>query len=838
MRSSFKQSGTGSPSGFPESALSGVNDSDESKHEEEAEGDDEEGCSPSRHVAPVRSQPADRRSVQSINLREAYKQQVNEKITLNRGVFSSRGSDVLSNAEVVLMPLLVPQQPAAPTKTHKSKARRLVRLDVGYKDKRSREELKRSSWATWKKMWERRHAFLSINKEQRNNIQIAFDQNDRDKDGLLTLNQVRLFVRDLGLGGASEPERREESRLCRLAALGEGATQHDFGISGVDFLERRLRMVNHQSNEKQEEVGIEAGMVTLYDVALWILPRLRRVLEDLCFEDLQMRWFNRVMDPWLPLALDVCTSLGMDFGVAPQIFRPLAEQVLQDYLDEGDRAGRRNSLEPREAYKEKEPPPTTPLKSVAFVSTQSERSSSPPVALSKSVAPSAPLEPTPTAAAAVAAAAAVPSGPVLDASLVAVAITASKEKVSFSLSLRQRKVQAQTQLLEKEFQATRSHLLPYFDRYESFRQLDRDFITVQQVWAMLKELGVVPLCPANRKAFDRDLWATGEVNRQFMNFAAVLRFVHGQRQGLIVERSEELAKCFRLFERERVGSLSLSEASQALEYFNLVPKTREEQDAVRALYVEADPDGSGRIQRDRFRMLWIRVQEELQVLEYETGLLAALHQGLSELECRKLWQVYGEEDQDEKEMIKSIGLIRATPAPAAEKRSSLRWSSEASACGEEAGDGATNAGPHVWPKTFAAFVRQWCPPPKREGGPGGGEDGPGRLYIVVRTWTRWDLRRALNFSGLPKDYVQSLSSYSELAAAVALHFGVNPKAHHDHMEEMLVAVAEQIGARSAADLFRASLARKEEVWPDPWEKKVNRERITDSFATHFGLLLG
>jgi len=389
-------------------------------------------------------------------------------------------------------------------------------------------------------------------------------------------------------------------------------------------------------------------------------------------------------------------------------------------------------------------------------------------------------------------------------------LTICRERIALAKSLRERDLQNRIGLHEADFQAIRPTILVVFDRYESFRQPDRDRISASQVWSLCKELGILPQRSSDRRLFERDLCAMGEAQAHFLSFGAVVRFILLQRETQAKSCANDLALCFRLFERERFGSLSLSEASQALSHFKLVPLTKEGQHNFKALYASADPEGTGRIDRVRFLTLWLRVHAELQVLQYEAGLSHGISMGFSELEVRKMWQSFGEPDQDD-QIIKAIGLVRNTEQ---------LLGSVAVGKDGRADEGSDRE------QDFKNFVQSWCVPFRV-----GEEDL--RPRIVARMWTSWDLRRALLFHGLPQDYVHSLASFSELTDACMDCFGVSPGPGCTP-EDKLAVLADKLGARSAGDLLRSAQAAVSDSQVTVESRQICRERLAEQITAFFG----
>eukprot|EP00427_Karlodinium_veneficum_P003675 CAMPEP_0169158116 /NCGR_PEP_ID=MMETSP1015-20121227/55004_1 /TAXON_ID=342587 /ORGANISM="Karlodinium micrum, Strain CCMP2283" /LENGTH=83 /DNA_ID=CAMNT_0009229213 /DNA_START=111 /DNA_END=358 /DNA_ORIENTATION=+ len=74
----------------------------------------------------------------------------------------------------------------------------------------------------------------------------------------------------------------------------------------------------------------------------------------------------------------------------------------------------------------------------------------------------------------------------------------------------------------------------------------------------------------------------------------------------------------------------MAEISSMLESLELTPKTREEQDTIKELFLELDRDGTGRIDRKGFHLIYLRMDEQLKRLTYIGKKSLAMQHGVPE----------------------------------------------------------------------------------------------------------------------------------------------------------------------------------------------------------------
>lgn len=656
---------------------------------------------------------------------------------------------------------------AEKAKKRLSKAQRLTKVYLSAKEKQQKFDSLQCFIGVWRSACQRHRNYKRMKEEERLILETAFEIHDRNADGLLSLQETRFFIAEIGLAGITDAERREECQLCSLAV----SLVNDHVLATFESGPSETGLLD------KFDVA-QTGLFDIFDVALWILPRLRHIYQDLCFEELQRRMITSSQDSRNGPTFNICVDVARQFGIPQHRLHEVIEEAKHHWQEAG---------------------PTPCRKSIRF---------SPPSESTK---------------------------PTIDTSLAAKAITETRERLALSLRQAERDAQAEHHIDEVDFEITRSHLIDYSDRFDSVRVPEWSCITAEQTRSVLMDLGVQPQNPRARFIFERDLASLINTRNKFMNLKSVLRFVIAQRESQKRYRADELALCFRLFEREQIGSMSLAEASQALSYFNIIPRNKIEQDALIKLYREADTNGNGRITRPWFRLLWIRAHEELQALQYQAGYAIALTQGFTDPEIQKLWEAFGELDGDDQmEKLSCFSRVSVEPRrsqiPAQicsnfdlpldseDEEECMRGGRTISKLQPTAQDSANAA------VDFRAFVRMWDPPVRSH------EEECVRPRLLARSWTAWDLRRALNLTHLPKDYVRTLRSTQDLTSALVQVFEVSCPDER----EPIVSVAEHIGAKMTTDLFRAahSLVFASEISS---EKRLSRERIANHFANHFGL---
>merc|ERR1719326_2800108 len=81
---------------------------------------------------------------------------------------------------------------------------------------------------------------------------------------------------------------------------------------------------------------------------------------------------------------------------------------------------------------------------------------------------------------------------------------------------------------------------------------------------------------------------------------------------------------FNRYDRDRSGELDMQEVAKILHEMNLIPRTKEEQSEILAIFEEVDEDGSQTFDFKEFQVLIIRVKERLEKIAHERALSHAL----------------------------------------------------------------------------------------------------------------------------------------------------------------------------------------------------------------------
>merc|ERR1712072_1519019 len=94
-----------------------------------------------------------------------------------------------------------------------------------------------------------------------------------------------------------------------------------------------------------------------------------------------------------------------------------------------------------------------------------------------------------------------------------------------------------------------------------------------------------------------------------------------------MKREVELRELFKAYDKDGSGELGNKEISQILDDFNLLPRTKTEQEEIAQILEEIDEDGSGQVELEEFRIFMQRVQEKLERMlrEEEREVAQELH---------------------------------------------------------------------------------------------------------------------------------------------------------------------------------------------------------------------
>lgn len=131
----------------------------------------------------------------------------------------------------------------------------------------------------------------------------------------------------------------------------------------------------------------------------------------------------------------------------------------------------------------------------------------------------------------------------------------------------------------------------------------------------------------------------------------------GVRKYMKDKEEAELLTLFKQYDLDQSGELGSAEIIYILEDFDLLPKTREEQDEIKAILAEIDIDGSGNLGFDEFQMLMQRVRQQLQRLQRDQERECSASLGFNDDQMRDFRKAFETLDPDGSGSL-TIGDVR------------------------------------------------------------------------------------------------------------------------------------------------------------------------------------
>jgi Ca2+-binding EF-hand superfamily protein len=227
-------------------------------------------------------------------------------------------------------------------------------------------------------------------------------------------------------------------------------------------------------------------------------------------------------------------------------------------------------------------------------------------------------------------------------------IVRSREIVERLVRDRERQIQAETGMSDRDFTDYRQDLLPL---YEYFAQLadDNGHIACKQVEQVLEHAGIWPQHIHVRKEVGKLIQE--EISSEMatpgrFDFGELLEVFKALRSIQKQFKTEAHREWFNTYDTDRSGFLSLDEISRYLVAIGRCPRTRREQDEMAALIRAADFDGNGLLDFDEFQVLAQRIEEKLQSIRYDEEIEYASTLGFNETQVHEFRWVFETLDAD------------------------------------------------------------------------------------------------------------------------------------------------------------------------------------------------
>lgn len=169
-----------------------------------------------------------------------------------------------------------------------------------------------------------------------------------------------------------------------------------------------------------------------------------------------------------------------------------------------------------------------------------------------------------------------------------------------------------------------------------WREVTKETVQREDIVPFLLEIGVVP---SDMKMVQRECAEqvvaeqVEERGRKFVeggfSFKEVLNIIKECRRQIADRLQEELCILFENCDRDGDGKLSMNEIFQILEEFQMLPRSREEQQEIARVLERMDVDGSGTFDIEEYQDLFERLSEQVRLVEREREYQDCLAMGVS-----------------------------------------------------------------------------------------------------------------------------------------------------------------------------------------------------------------
>eukprot|EP00928_Gymnodinium_smaydae_P015625 TRINITY_DN1578_c0_g2_i1.p1 TRINITY_DN1578_c0_g2~~TRINITY_DN1578_c0_g2_i1.p1 ORF type:complete len:726 (-),score=158.25 TRINITY_DN1578_c0_g2_i1:183-2360(-) len=189
----------------------------------------------------------------------------------------------------------------------------------------------------------------------------------------------------------------------------------------------------------------------------------------------------------------------------------------------------------------------------------------------------------------------------------------------------------------EEFRYDLPMLWEVFNRYTHD---SKNIILAGDLCCFLSEIGVAPPATHNTPTMAAVLSAIMLVGGDENEFPHVLQIIRHARKRCKEVMVNELMNQFSHYDKHKQGELSFPELFVVVEDFQLLPKSREEQEEMLVVLERLDTDGSGTFDFAEFQEFFQRLMEQLQQNEHKRENKAVLELGYDESELLTLRRVF------------------------------------------------------------------------------------------------------------------------------------------------------------------------------------------------------
>eukprot|EP00746_Dinoflagellata_sp_MGD_P166639 gnl/MRDRNA2_/MRDRNA2_96682_c0_seq1.p1 gnl/MRDRNA2_/MRDRNA2_96682_c0~~gnl/MRDRNA2_/MRDRNA2_96682_c0_seq1.p1 ORF type:complete len:1075 (+),score=251.98 gnl/MRDRNA2_/MRDRNA2_96682_c0_seq1:142-3366(+) len=240
-------------------------------------------------------------------------------------------------------------------------------------------------------------------------------------------------------------------------------------------------------------------------------------------------------------------------------------------------------------------------------------------------------------------------------------LTRAREKLAAIRREQERQIGQDHKIPQETFTSFRSELIELDELFRKYDQDESGLLDEGEVRQVLTDFGCMPKTFLEQKALQLMFWDIKYPNRDppekidlsnaefdFMEFLTLIRRLRKMNSDTL--KATMLAD-FNRYDRDKSGELDMQEVAKILHEMNLIPRSKEEQSEILAIFEEVDEDGSQTFDFKEFQILIIRVRERLEKIANERAQAHALSIGITLKRFKEVMPLFRASDEEGLGMI-------------------------------------------------------------------------------------------------------------------------------------------------------------------------------------------
>lgn len=243
-------------------------------------------------------------------------------------------------------------------------------------------------------------------------------------------------------------------------------------------------------------------------------------------------------------------------------------------------------------------------------------------------------------------------------------LTRARERLGALIRDREREISEENHLPEEVFREFRPELIELDELFRKYDVDDSGCLDENEVRQVLTDFGCMPKTVLEQKMLQLMFWDIKFPNKpppeeenlarhtdiefDFTEFLTLVRRLRKMNADML---KASLLVDFNRYDRDKSGELEMHEVAKILHDMGLIPRTKEEQAEILAIFEEVDEDGSQSFDFKEFQVLIIRVKERLEKIAHEKAKDHAYTIGISSARFKEILTLFRASDEDGNNMI-------------------------------------------------------------------------------------------------------------------------------------------------------------------------------------------